>query len=114
MRDDANPDSLLAVVPLPPGPTGRPREALVVRAPSGALRAYLNRCRHLPIPLDGGSGAYFDPDGDYLTCGTHGARYRLEDGFCVEGPCMGDELIALRVRKIDTGYEVDPPDIDPG
>jgi nitrite reductase/ring-hydroxylating ferredoxin subunit len=86
------------VVQLPP--EGRiPREALVVRDASGVLRAYLNRCQHLPIPLDGGSRRFLARDGAHLQCGTHGARYRLSDGHCIEGPCLGRSLIALELEQ---------------
>jgi nitrite reductase/ring-hydroxylating ferredoxin subunit len=86
------------VVKLPP--EGRiPREALIIRDERGVLRAYLNRCQHLPIPLDGGSRRFLTRDGDYLECGTHGARYRLNDGHCVEGPCQGRALIALELEQ---------------
>lgn len=83
------------IVPLPPDEEGRPREALVVRASDGELRCYLNLCKHLPVPLDGGSREFLDPTGRYLVCGTHGALYRLEDGHCVEGPCVGTTLTPL-------------------
>lgn len=86
------------VVRLPPD--GRiPREALIVRDQSGTLRAYLNLCQHLPIPLDGGSRRFLTRDADHLQCGTHGARYRLSDGLCVEGPCQGRSLIALELEQ---------------
>src|SRR5690606_15269320 len=80
---------------------GRPREALVIRDEDGAPRAYLNRCRHLPIPLDAGSRVFLDVLGTHLVCGTHGARYRLRDGLCVEGPCVGLALEALTVTTED-------------
>jgi nitrite reductase/ring-hydroxylating ferredoxin subunit len=86
------------VVRLPRGPDGLPREALLLRDQVGVLRAYLNRCRHLPIPIDGGSRRFLTADGQHLLCGTHGARYRLEDGHCVQGPCMGLSLHALDVE----------------
>lgn len=73
-------------------PDGRPRIALVLRDESEQLRAYLNRCRHLPIPIDGGSGRYLSDNRRHLLCGTHGARYRLDDGMCIEGPCQGKAL----------------------
>ena len=31
-------------------------------------------------------------------CGTHGARYRLDDGMCVEGPCLGKALESVVVE----------------
>lgn len=78
-------------------PVGTPREALVLRDPSGIVRAFVNLCRHLPIPLDGGSKRYLDESGVHLMCGTHGARYRREDGYCFEGPCRGRSLFRLPV-----------------
>ncbi len=72
-------------------PAGRPpkKSFLVVRSRDG-LRVYWNVCRHLPIPLDAGTGAL--AGGDDLVCLTHGARYRASDGCCIEGPCEGDAL----------------------
>jgi nitrite reductase/ring-hydroxylating ferredoxin subunit len=77
---------------------GRPREALVVRDAAGTVHAYLNLCRHLPIPLD--ASGQFLVDG-LLQCGTHGARYQLEDGLCVSGPCRGASLQTLELAIED-------------
>lgn len=84
-------------------PDGYVREALVLRDHGGTVRAYLNQCKHLPIPLDGGSRRFFDPDGRLLECGTHGASYRLEDGLCIAGPCEGERLDALPVEETAEG-----------
>lgn len=88
----------VVVVVMPPDERGRPREALVLLDHEGAPRAYINRCKHVPIPLDGGSRQFFSSDKQDLLCGTHGARYRLHDGFCTKGPCRGERLDALRLR----------------
>lgn len=92
------------VASLPNDELGRPREALVLLDRSGAVRAYLNRCRHLPIPLDGGSRKFLTDDGEHLICGTHGARYRRDDGLCIEGPCAGASLHAIRVHVGDDDW----------
>lgn len=81
---------------LAPDPFGRPREAIVLLDEGNQARAYLNQCRHLPIPLDSGSRQFF-AFGE-LQCATHGARYRLRDGLCVSGPCRGASLFALPVE----------------
>lgn len=75
-------------VALPRGADRRPREALVLLGADGSPRAYLNRCRHLPIPIDAGSRSFLTHDGEHLLCGTHGALYRRDDGMCVAGPCV--------------------------
>lgn len=102
-RDALRPD-LAHVVTLPrDAKTGRPREALVVVDPYGAVRAYLNICQHIPIPLDGGSREFFDASGTHLRCGTHGALYRREDGYCFVGPCRGTSLRAIAVEVDASG-----------
>lgn len=87
------------VVPLGPDTDGSPREALVLSDQDGQARAYLNRCKHLPVPIDAGGRRFLTPDGEHLLCGTHGAEYRLRDGVCVAGPCEGATLQALRVEQ---------------
>jgi nitrite reductase/ring-hydroxylating ferredoxin subunit len=105
--DELTPGTVWAV-PLPGGPTRRPREALVLRGPDGAPRAYVNLCRHLPVPIDGGSKRYLAKGGEHLLCGTHGALFQLDDGRCVAGPCLHLALFALPCVEDDgTLYVVD-------
>lgn len=74
--------------------------AFVVRW-RGALHAFVNRCRHLSLPLDFGDGRFFDDDADALVCCHHGARYRPDDGTCVAGPCVGKALTRLELEERD-------------
>jgi nitrite reductase/ring-hydroxylating ferredoxin subunit len=92
---------------LAPDSFGRPREAIVLLDDHDELRAYLNECRHLPIPLDAGSRQFLVAG--ELQCSTHGARYRLRDGMCVSGPCRGAALASLPV-EVTTAlvFVVDP------
>ncbi len=71
-----------------------PRMSVIVTRSGNEWRAYWNVCQHLPIPLDGGLGRLDDG----LVCVSHGARYRPEDGLCVEGPCRGAFLESIDVR----------------
>lgn len=93
-RSDLRPGEV-RVVGLPPQENGWPQEAIVLLDSEGEVRVYLNRCTHLPIPLDGNSGRFYGSDPRLLVCGTHGARYRSRDGACVDGPCGGRALRAL-------------------
>ena len=97
-RGDLTFDTVCAVA-LPRGADGRPREALVLIGHDGEPRAYLNRCRHLPVPIDGGSKQYLTRGGEYLLCGTHGALYRRDDGVCIAGPCLHLALESLQVLE---------------
>ena len=69
----------------------------------GAVLAYENRCRHLPLALDYGDNRFFTADNRYLICRNHGALFEPSTGYCVQGPCRGASLWPLRV-------EVDPAD----
>lgn len=88
----------VVIVPMPTDERGRPREAMVLLDHEGQPRAYINRCKHVPIPLDGGSRVFFSSDQTALLCGTHGARYRLNDGYCFAGPCRGASLDPIDLR----------------
>ncbi|MDH5493676.1 MAG: metallophosphoesterase [Myxococcales bacterium] len=111
---------------------GTSRRALLVLDASGRAHAYLDECKHLPISLgdvpralDGiepqaaceGRAAFdrLDASGEHLICQTHGAVYRLEDGVCVEGPCVGASLDAFHLEEIDGElFLMDrPPQIEP-
>lgn len=90
-----------AVIISPDPDRGFPRRAIVVRDRHGVLRAYVNLCKHLPVPLDGGSGEFLARDRVHLLCGTHGAYYRPEDGLCISGPCEGQSLDRLELLEED-------------
>jgi nitrite reductase/ring-hydroxylating ferredoxin subunit len=78
--------------------SGLEREAVFVIRWKGAFRAYRNVCPHVGTPIDWPENRFFDTSGDYLMCGTHGAVFRPEDGFCIEGPCVGRALITVEIR----------------
>lgn len=67
----------------------------------GRVRAYLNRCAHIPAELDWNEGEFFDRAGLYLICATHGALYDPATGNCLDGRCDGQGLVALAVEERD-------------
>ena len=79
---------------------GRDEPAFVVRH-GGIVRAFLNRCAHVPVELDWSEGQFFDLSGLYLICSTHGAMYLPDSGYCVAGPCKGARLHRLQVEELD-------------
>ena len=64
----------------------------------GEFHAYVNRCRHMPTPLDFIRDQFLSEDGRYLMCYTHGALYEFGTGTCIAGPCKGETLYRLPVR----------------
>jgi nitrite reductase/ring-hydroxylating ferredoxin subunit len=85
--------------PFPDVPKGQARgvtlangtELVLVRR-DGALHIYENRCPHQGTPLETFPNKFLNSDGSLLICSTHGARFRVEDGLCVSGPCLGQRL----------------------
>ena len=54
------------------------------------LFAYWNSCPHMGIPLNWRPEKFLDLDGVFLQCSSHGALFKIDDGQCVGGPCIGD------------------------
>lgn len=77
---------------------GRVVEGFVVNH-AGRYYAYENRCPHVGTPLDLWPNEFFSEDGRRLICSTHGALYEASSGLCTAGPCVGDTLTALPVRR---------------
>jgi nitrite reductase/ring-hydroxylating ferredoxin subunit len=71
-------------------------DALLVNH-QGNYHAYVNRCRHMPTPLDFMRNQFVSDDGRYLQCYTHGALYEFGTGECIDGPCKGESLYRLPV-----------------
>lgn len=79
---------------------GRAYAAFAIRF-QGRVRAYLNRCAHVPVELDWQPNRFFDTDGVVLLCSTHGAEYDPASGRCLGGPCAGRGLEPVAVAEID-------------
>lgn len=81
------------------GPDGR-LSLFVVRR-GGQVYGYLNVCPHRGTSLDWLPDQFFDPEREFLQCSTHDARFRVEDGFCVSGPCRGASLTPVEVAVVE-------------
>lgn len=67
---------------------GQTCRAFAVRF-EGQVQAYLNRCTHVAMEMDFQPDRFFDTEGRWLLCATHGATYAPQTGECVGGPCRG-------------------------
>jgi nitrite reductase/ring-hydroxylating ferredoxin subunit len=76
------------------------RDIVVVRRQS-VLYVYVNSCPHQGTPLETFPDRFLSEDGTQLICSTHGARFRVEDGYCVSGPCEGRLLRAVPFAMVD-------------
>ena len=57
-----------------------------------AVFVYVNSCPHIGTPLDWTPNRFLSRDGRTIVCATHGAQFRIDDGVCINGPCIGDSL----------------------
>lgn len=73
---------------------------LVVRSGSTA-HAYINRCPHIGVQLNWLPDQFMSLDGRYLQCSMHGALFRIKDGLCLHGPCVGRFLEPIETRIVD-------------
>ncbi|MCB4820609.1 Rieske (2Fe-2S) protein [Roseicella aerolata] len=67
----------------------------------GRVHVYVNACPHIGLPLEPLPDRFLDPRRQVILCAVHGARFRIEDGQCVSGPCIGEALEAVPVRIVD-------------
>jgi nitrite reductase/ring-hydroxylating ferredoxin subunit len=73
---------------------GQMKNYIVVRKGTVAF-VYLNSCPHIGTPLDFSTGRFLSPDKSMIMCSTHGALFKIEDGYCVSGPCADQSLGAV-------------------
>ena len=59
--------------------------------------AYRNSCPHTGAPLNWQGDNFLSFDGSLIQCALHGALFRIEDGFCIRGPCARQRLKSLPV-----------------
>jgi len=77
-----------------------PGEIFLVRA-QGQVYGYVNSCPHIGTPLEFLPDRFLTRDRRQILCSTHGARFEIETGRCVAGPCRGRFLRALRLKVED-------------
>jgi nitrite reductase/ring-hydroxylating ferredoxin subunit len=71
-----------------------PVEIFLVRQ-QDKIYGYLNRCPHRGITLEWTPDQFLNFTQEVIQCGTHGAQFRIEDGYCIWGPCAGASLHKL-------------------
>lgn len=69
----------------------------VVRDGTGVF-GYVNSCPHIGVPLELEPDEFISDLHNEIICSTHGARFNIEDGLCVAGPCEGDMLEPVAVK----------------
>ena len=66
-----------------------------------AVHGYVDLCPHAGVPMARQLDDYLTPGGDHIVCSWHGALFRIDDGLCVGGPCVGQRLTPWPVTVAD-------------
>lgn len=90
---------------------GRRQSVFVVRR-GAQVWGYVNSCPHVAVPLDWETDRFLDITQQVILCGTHGARFEIETGFCLWGPCRGKALSAYPVTLLNGVVTPAPPSLD--
>lgn len=99
---------LCALADIPDGgskgvlPNDRGRDQGLVVRQGARVFAYVNNCPHYDrAPLGWKKDEFLNGARDHIMCAAHGALFRIEDGVCVIGPCLGQALQALPTTVVD-------------
>lgn len=79
---------------------GQAERAFALRV-DGVVRAYLNRCSHVPVELDWQPDEFLDAERRVIVCSIHGATYSPTTGACLMGRCGRAGLIPVTVAEVD-------------
>jgi nitrite reductase/ring-hydroxylating ferredoxin subunit len=91
-----------------PGPPGSFIGLFAIRRGERVF-VYVNSCPHIGTSLNLLPDRFLSADAALIVCVTHGAEFRIEDGYCLRGPCSGDRLEAVPAR-IEDGAVLIPAD----
>ncbi|GAA0395609.1 Rieske 2Fe-2S domain-containing protein [Cocleimonas flava] len=58
---------------------------------------YLNVCPHALAPLEWNPDDFLDENKEHIICSMHAAKFTIEEGVCIEGPCIGASLTSVNL-----------------
>jgi len=61
------------------------------------LFAYRNQCPHTGANLNWQPDVFMDYEHRYIQCAIHGAKFEIETGLCIWGPCASQSLTKVDV-----------------
>lgn len=85
-------------------PLGAGQDSVLVIRQGRRVYAYRDLCPHYgDTPMAWRRHAYLNADRSHIVCAAHGALFRIADGVCIRGPCLGRALSALTVEVAPDG-----------
>ncbi|HJO72367.1 MAG: Rieske 2Fe-2S domain-containing protein [Rhodospirillales bacterium] len=82
---------------------GGARTGVMALRRDGTVFVYVNSCPHMGEPLDFQSGRFLNLERTHVLCSNHDALFRIEDGYCVHGPCAGKSLLQSVEARVGDG-----------
>lgn len=83
-------------------PNARGRDQGLLVRQGDKVFGYVNNCPHYDrAPLGWKKDEFLNGAKDRIMCSAHGALFRIEDGECVIGPCLGQALQRIAVTVED-------------
>ncbi len=80
-------------------PDNRGRHLALAVRNGNSVHAYVNLCPHYgQSRLGWKKNEFLDGRRNYIICAAHGALFRLDDGVCILGPCLGRTLKRIGIR----------------
>jgi nitrite reductase/ring-hydroxylating ferredoxin subunit len=80
---------------------GRSAFSMFVVRDRDVIRGYLNLCPHFSLPLN------HEPDGfvrnGFIECVQHFAQFRIADGECFSGACLGSRITPIALTLGEDG-----------
>jgi len=74
-------------------PNERGRDQVLLVRQGDGIYGYVNNCPHYDrAPLGWKKDEFLSGDRKHIMCAAHGALFRIEDGACTLGPCLGQNL----------------------
>lgn len=79
-------------------PNARGRDRILLVRQGGRVYGYVNTCPHYDrAPMAWKKDEFLNGDRSRILCAAHGALFRIEDGVCEVGPCLGQALTRVEV-----------------
>ena len=76
-------------------PVSEEEKSILAVKKDGILAIYHNNCPHLGVPMNMEPDRFLDVEKNFIMCSTHGALFKIDDGECVHGPCLGQSLTQI-------------------
>lgn len=78
-------------------PVGTEKFRLLVLRTGEQCFGYENYCPHFGVPLADRDDQLISTPHKTVSCNTHYARFRWQDGYCEFGDCAGESLVAVKI-----------------